>query len=372
MKPDTHSCKKICKNLTDSELDQDYADLVNTVQRHTVCNSAYCLRKNSEGVQSCRFKFPIEECENTHIEYDKIHFKNGSISKRPKVVLKRNDTRVNKHQIFHFQAWRANIDIQPIIDYTACLEYIAKYASKSDKLSNVVKEAFTSVVQNLNGTEDKKKVIRELMIKSAGERDFSAQDVTHHIMSLKLVSSSFEVISLSLEGSRKIFIKNDSVDTKPSMLDNYARRTSLNGSSDEIQRSNLLTFVANYTVVENDIRKRKKQVIVRAFPTPYSNPKSVNYPLFCKYQLIKYKPWFTKIDNTWDDEEASDEMFCEKWSSFLQTDLDQALVPNLRRQLSHVEEFFSTENDDLEEELDNNEGPREEWMYITELCNNNT
>ena len=58
----------------------------------------------------------------------------------------------------------------------------------------MVKEAFTSVVQKLTGTENIKKIIRKLMIKSAGERDFSAQEIMHHIMSLKLVSSSFNVI----------------------------------------------------------------------------------------------------------------------------------------------------------------------------------
>ena len=45
--------------------------------------------------------------------------------------------------------------------------------------------AFISIVQNLQGIEDVKKVIRKLAIKSDGERGFSAQKVMHHIMSLK-------------------------------------------------------------------------------------------------------------------------------------------------------------------------------------------
>lgn len=68
------------------------------------------------------------------------------------------------------------------------MECIWKYASKSGKISNVVKEIFTSVVQNLKDTEDTKKVVCKVMTKSAGERDFSAQEVMHHLMSLKLVS----------------------------------------------------------------------------------------------------------------------------------------------------------------------------------------
>ena len=86
---------------------------------------------------------------NTHIEYEKLNSKNGVNSVRPTVVLKRNDSRVNKHQRLQLQAWRANVDIQPIIEYTACLEYIAKYASKAEKMSSVVQNAFTSIVQTL-------------------------------------------------------------------------------------------------------------------------------------------------------------------------------------------------------------------------------
>ena len=128
----------------------------------------------------------------------------------------------------------ADIDIQPMIDYTACLEYITKYASKSEKISNVVKETFTSVVQNLKGTEDIKEVVHKLMIKSAGERDFSAYEVMNHIMSLKLVTSFFNVISLSLEDSRKIFIKNNGAETEPSTLDHYARRSTFQGFNKNI------------------------------------------------------------------------------------------------------------------------------------------
>lgn len=38
------------------------------------------------------------------------------------------------------QTWRANCDIQLIIDYHACVEYLAKYASKAEKMSAISKE----------------------------------------------------------------------------------------------------------------------------------------------------------------------------------------------------------------------------------------
>lgn len=160
--------------------------LLNSVQWHIVCNTIYCLLKNIEGVQSFLFLLPVEECQNTQVEYEKAHSKNGNFPLRPKVKKKWHQNKLTRR--FQLQSWRTNFYIQPIIDYTARLKYVWKYASKSGKISNVVKETFTSFVQNLQDTEDTKKVVRKVMIKSAGERGFSAQEVMHHVMSLKLVS----------------------------------------------------------------------------------------------------------------------------------------------------------------------------------------
>ena len=151
------------------------------------------------------------------------------------------------------------------------MEYIAKYASKSEKISNVVKETFTLVVQNLNGTEDIKNFVHKLMTKSAGERDFSAQEVMDYIMSSKSVSSSFNVISLTLEGSRKISIKNNDVETEQSTLNHYTRQSTFQGFNNNILQCNLLNFVATYSVAKNGIKKRPKEVIFRTFPNVYSD-----------------------------------------------------------------------------------------------------
>ena len=39
------------------DLELDNADLVNSVQRHTKCNAAYCLKLDSEGNQKCRLNY---------------------------------------------------------------------------------------------------------------------------------------------------------------------------------------------------------------------------------------------------------------------------------------------------------------------------
>ena len=85
-----------------------------------------------------------------------------------------------------------------------------------------------------------KSVIQKLMIKAVGERDFSVQEVMHHILSLKLISSSFQVVNVSVDGSRKIDITNEDIITEASIVDSYANRENLEGCDRSILKSNFV------------------------------------------------------------------------------------------------------------------------------------
>ena len=148
-KPDIHPRRKNFDDIQQIELDEDYEDLLNSVQRHTQCSTAYCLhRKGQTDNYSCRSDYPKQCCDDTHIEYEEVRSKDGSLHYKVKVVTKRNDTRLNNHQRLQLQGWRANGDIQVIIDYYSCLEYISKYASKGKKMSTVAKDVYTSVLND--------------------------------------------------------------------------------------------------------------------------------------------------------------------------------------------------------------------------------
>ena len=164
-----------------------------------------------------------------------------------KVVTKHNDNRLNNNQRLQLQEWRANCDIQVIIDYHSCLEYIAKYASKAEKISSVVIEAFTSVLCESSNQNNSKSTLRKLMMKAVGQRDLSIQEVMHHILSIKLVSSSFQVITTSLDGSRKVQLTADgSLNTKPSLFDTYAGRAIYERHFPGISNCNFIEFASNY------------------------------------------------------------------------------------------------------------------------------
>lgn len=209
-KPALHPCKREFQDIKKGEWDKDYEDLLNLVQRHTQCSTAYCLPKQQqENEVSCRFNFPKECCGKTHLQYEKLKSKDNVERYKVKVVTKCNDDRLNNHQRIQLQGWRANCDIQVIIDYHSCLEYIAKHASKAEKISSVAREAFTSVLCEPSNQNDIKKTLRKLMMRAVGQRDMSIQEVMHHILSIKLISSTFQVITTSLEGPRKVKLSND-------------------------------------------------------------------------------------------------------------------------------------------------------------------
>jgi hypothetical protein len=137
--PDLHPCQKRSEELHDDL--QDYVDLVNKLQRHTRCNSSYCLRTDRTGNQSCRFGYPKETTEITYLRDD-----NG----RPELITARNDPLINPHNRLQLQGWRANVDLKPILSMNAAIQYISKYASKSESRSAAFSVLLTRILDASN------------------------------------------------------------------------------------------------------------------------------------------------------------------------------------------------------------------------------
>ena len=208
-----HPCQVSYDDIGLSEYDEDYTNLLNTVQRHTKCNSAYCLRRKTPNKDmTCRFNFPFEKCSQTYIQFEQITSKDETEKYRAKIVTKRNDPRLNSHQRIQLQGWRANCDIQVVIDCTAWLEYLTKYASKPEGRAPTVNNLLNSILSSTDNTSTK--LIKKLMIKRLGECDISAQEAMHLLLSLKLYSSTFFVIPVNLDGSRRIKVNYHTTDSQ--------------------------------------------------------------------------------------------------------------------------------------------------------------
>ena len=185
IRPEIHPCQKRHNDISDSDLQSDYVDLLNMVQRHTHCSTNYCLRKKpSESELKYRFHYPFDHCPQTKLEFEEIHSKSDNIQYRAKIITERNDSRLNNHQQLQLQGWRANCDIQVVIDHYACVEYLTKYAAKGEPRSPVLKQAFNSILQNVDNNTHPHRAIKKVVIKSLGERDYAAQEIMHHLLSL--------------------------------------------------------------------------------------------------------------------------------------------------------------------------------------------
>ena len=208
-------------------------------------------------------------------------------------------------------------------------------------------------------------VIKCLM-RAVGQRDMSIQEVVHQILSIKLVIVQ-QVISPSLDGSRKVSLsENDTLDTEKSLLDLYAKRNMFEADHPGISKCNFVQFASNYFKTKLGIAKRANPVVLKTFPNYSCDAKGPKYGLFCRYQLLKYKPWCNVLDDAWCSEQTvkkltSDSVYINQWHSFLRTPDAQFFVPNWSQEINSISEYLQqvVNNDDY---IEFDSGERAEWI----------
>ena len=293
---------------------------------------------------------------------------------RTTVVTRRNDERLNSHNRVMLQNWRANVDLQVIIDVEACARYITKYAAKGEPRSAAMGEIFKKCVDKLNDQSTSAAAIRKAMIGAVGERDISAQETAHLLLSEPLNSCTYSFVCVSLDGSRPICCNThkdseDSSGTSPSLLDLYASRTQAN-TDDPVRELNFIQFAQKYSIVNGELRKRSTKVIVRIFPSFSPNPQSPNYGQYCKYQLIKFKPWSNFPANAWNGEqntEQTNEYYISAYQRFLEMDTVQNYMPNYTVELGRVQQFLSNEEQSDDDDEPQTHEDQEEWAQLCQL-----
>lgn len=116
-------------------------------------------------------------------------------------------------------------------------------------------------------------------------------------------------------------------------------------------------FVTKFKVENGKLTEHPQNGIPRIFPTYSSNPKGTTFPLYCKYQLLRYKPWLLSQNNAWND--------VTFWEQFLQTPYAQANVPDWFDKLQDV--IQTQEQPSNQHAIESNNNSREEWMIISNL-----
>ena len=95
------------------------------------------------------------------------------------------------------QHWRANVDLQAIVDTDQCIRYMAKYATKGELRSQCASEILNACVNRLDNTDMASSALRRAMIQVAGERDIGPQETAHMLLRKPLYSCSYSFLCLT-------------------------------------------------------------------------------------------------------------------------------------------------------------------------------
>jgi len=113
-------------------------------------------------------------------------------------VTARNDQYINPHSRLQLQGWQANVDLKPILSIHAALQYISKYVSKSEPQSAAFSDILNRILSESQPEDPLLTPVQKLLLHSVTERDISAQETCHILLSLPLYHSSRQFVFLNL------------------------------------------------------------------------------------------------------------------------------------------------------------------------------
>lgn len=225
---------------------------------------------------------------------------------------------------------------------------MAKYAAKGEPRSQTVSTIFDTCVASASNNSNVHSTLRRAMIRAVGERDFSSQETAHLLLSEPLMSCSYMFVTLSLTGSRSLARdESGELTIQQSLFDRYAVRTTQ-------MDMGLVQFASEFSLCKGEIRRRSSPAIVGTFPYYSPNPRGDKYDQYCKYQLLKYKPWHSAITNAWGGVEGSPDLWVREYHTFLQTDIASNSIPHFNEELDSAQRCLQEEDEDSDEEIPQN------------------
>ncbi|KAK3099796.1 hypothetical protein FSP39_009735 [Pinctada imbricata] len=165
-----------------------------------------------------------------------------STLKSPTVFLKRKvcEPRMNNYNENILLAWRANIDIQFVLDVYACATYVASYVTKSQRgMSELLRQASKEVQ---SGNLNLKEQIRTVGNKFLNAVEISAQEAAYICLQLPMKRASRKVV----------FVNTSPPSARVSLLKPQGILNKMKEDDDDIECSNDLTrYATRPTSMEN-------------------------------------------------------------------------------------------------------------------------
>ena len=148
----------------------------------------------------------------------------------PTIFLRRrpNELRVNNYNPACLSAWRANMDVQFILDVYACAMYIVSYISKAQKgISELLRKA---CAEAKDGNSNIKQQVRDIGNRFLNSVEISAQEAVYIILQLPMRKSSLEVV----------FINTSPPDERVQLLKPISEIEEMPDESEEIHSGGLI------------------------------------------------------------------------------------------------------------------------------------
>ena len=160
----------------------------------------------------------------------------------PAIFLKRNpnELRVNNYNSACLKAWRANMDVQFVLDVYACAMYIVSYISKAQKgMSQLLQRACE---ETRNGNSSVKQQVRDIGNKFLNSVEISAQEAVYIVLQLPMRKSSRQVI----------FVNTAPPEDRVKLLKPMTEIEEMDDDSEDVHCTGLLNrYIQRPTALEN-------------------------------------------------------------------------------------------------------------------------
>lgn len=274
--PAANPCRARYTDLSEEGKATDLNRILNAVQRHSRCGP-HCLRRNRNTRQyGCRYGFPIQLEEQSSLRQEQGSWK---------FIPKRNDEFIQRYNKFVSQIWRGNTDFTPVTSKDAVLNYIAKYASKGEFPSEAYSDVLRRVCERRSADTSAATLVRQLLVSSVAERNFSAQEVMHLIMGWPLYHASRSFIVLSVRNEWR------QAGGAANMVDKYKSRPST------LRDLTLFDFAKDYRITGQNVVPRQKSCVVRVLPIVKYVEEAESNEEYFSIQCMLHIPWRDQPDS---------------------------------------------------------------------------
>ncbi|OAQ58434.1 ATP-dependent DNA helicase PIF1 [Pochonia chlamydosporia 170] len=280
--------------------DEQVAIFMNRFQMHAKCAPGRCLRKNkTTNIVECRFFFPRELQERALVT--------KSINKKSWMLgVQRNVERLAQCSPVMALGWLANTDLQPAVTYKGLILYVAKYVSKPEIKSASYQELQDQILPYVSDHRPITSFAARLLNKLVGERDWSAQEISHILLKIPQQKSTRQCMVLDCrpDQAQDRHIQFDDGEAGEEMMlreglsayKRYKLRVEHASGGEHLRDVTLINWLQHYDVSKFQRLSKGKPRPVTFFPRYKSNPTDDEYEDYCRVKMMLSHP-FEKVED---------------------------------------------------------------------------